>query len=91
MINVDVYRVAYKLKKAQVFAVSMRDLEYQAKKKAKPEIDLKNIIQKDYHDLLDLFIKKNSDIFLPYQKYNYKIILDKEQKHNHTPFYQILP
>lgn len=66
MISVDIYRVACKLKKAQVFAVSMRDLEYQAKKEAKPEINLKNIIQKEYYDLLDLFIKKNSDIFLPY-------------------------
>ena len=86
----NAYCISWKLKKAQVFAVFMRDLKYQAEKEAKPKTDLKNIVQNEYHYLFDVFFKKNSDILFLYQKYNYKIILEKKQKHSHTPFYKIL-
>lgn len=33
MIDGDAYHLAWRLKKAQVFAISMRDLEFQAEKK----------------------------------------------------------
>lgn len=33
MTNVDVYRAVFQLKRAQVFAVSMKNFEYQAEKK----------------------------------------------------------
>lgn len=33
IIDVDIYSLAWKLKKAQVFAVSIKNLEFQAKKK----------------------------------------------------------
>lgn len=61
MIGADTYRIACKLKKAQVFAVSIRDLKYQAEKEAKPKTDSKSIVQDKYHYLLDIFSKKNSD------------------------------
>ena len=44
IIDTDAYHVAYRLKKAQVFAVSMRDLEYQAEKKTRPETDLRTVV-----------------------------------------------
>lgn len=56
----------------------MKDLEYQAAKEAKSETDLKNVIPEEYHDLLDIFSKKNFDMLLFHQKYD-DIIRLKEQ------------
>lgn len=49
-------------------------------KKTRQEIDLKIFMLKKYYDLLDLFFKKNLNIFLFYQNNNYKIILKKRLK-----------
>ncbi len=67
----------------------MRDLEYQAEKEARPETDIKTIVPAEYHDLLDLFSKKNSGLLPLYQKYDYKIILKEKQKHAHAPLYKM--
>ena len=88
MIDADVYCVAYKLKRAQVFAVSMRDLEHQAQKEARPETHPKSIVPKEYHDLLDVFSKKNSDTLPPHQKYHHKIILEEKQKYGYALLYK---
>ena len=77
MIGADAYRTACKLKGAQVFAVSIRDLEYQAEKEAKPETNLRSIVPEEYHDLLDVFSKKDFDTLPPHQKYDHKIILEE--------------
>lgn len=53
----------------------MKNLEYQAEKDARPEINLENIILKEYHNFLNVFSKKNSDTFFFHQKFDYKIIL----------------
>lgn len=55
----------------------MKDLEYQAQKKARSETNLRNIISEKYQDFLDVFFKQNSDTLLSYQKYNHKIILEE--------------
>lgn len=52
----------------------MRDLEYQAKKKVRPETNPRSIITEKYYNFLDIFSKKNSDIFPFHQKYNHRII-----------------
>ena len=44
IIGADSYCAAYCIKKTQVFAVSIKDIQYQAKKKAKAETDLKSVI-----------------------------------------------
>ena len=91
MIGADAYRAACKLKGAQVFAVSMRDLEYQAEKEAKPETNPRSVVPEEYHDLLDIFSKKNSDTLPPHRKYDHKIILEKQQKPGYVPLYKISP
>lgn len=55
MINAGTYHKACKLKKVQVFAISMKNLEYQIYKEAKLETDLKSIVSKEYHNFLNLF------------------------------------
>ena len=58
------YCVACKLKRAWVFAISMRDLEYQAEKEAKPETNPRSIVPEEYHNLLDVFSKKDPNTLL---------------------------
>ena len=61
MIGIDAYCTAYKLKKAQVFAVSMKDLEYHAEKEVRPETNPRNIVLEEYHAFPDVFSKKDFD------------------------------
>ena len=91
MIGADAYRAACRLKRAQVFAVSMRDLEYQAEKEAKPETDPRTVVPAEYHNFLDVFSKKNSDTLPPHRKYDHKIILEEKQKHGYAPLYKMSP
>ncbi len=85
MIGANAYRAACRLKGAQVFAVSMRDLEYQAEKEARPETDPRNVVTKKYHDLLNVFSKKDSDTLPPHQKYVHKTTFKEKQKYGHAP------
>lgn len=43
MIDADIYCAVCFLKEAQIFSVSMREIKYQLKKKARAKIDLKNV------------------------------------------------
>lgn len=52
----NAYSLAYKLKKAEVFTILIRNLKFQAKKKAKPETDSKDIMVEKYYNLLDIFL-----------------------------------
>lgn len=90
MIGIDIYHVTCKLKGTYVFGVSMRDLKYQAEKKTKPEINPKSVISEEYHDFPNILFKKNSDTLPLYQKYDYKIVLEEQQKYNYSPIYKIL-
>ena len=90
MIDADAYRLACQLKRAQVFAILMKDLEFQAEKEARPETNLKTVVPKKYYDLLYVFSKKDSDTLPSHRKYDYKIILEKEQKHGYASLYKML-
>ena len=63
MIGADAYCVTCCLKRAQVFAVLIRDIQYQAEKEARAETDPKNVVPQEYHNFLNIFSKKNSDSF----------------------------
>lgn len=91
MIGANTYSAAYKSKKAQALAVSIRHLEYKIEKETRIKTDLRNIILEEYHNFLDIFSEKNFDTFLFYQKYDYNIILKKQQKHGHAPLYKMSP
>lgn len=59
-------------------------------KKARLETDYKYIILEKYHNLLDMFLKKDSDIFSSYQKYHHKSILKEKQNYNLAFLYKML-
>lgn len=63
MISTNIYYLACILKQTQIFALLIKNLEYQAEKKAKIEIDLKIIILEEFHNFFDLFLIKKFDIF----------------------------
>lgn len=69
----------------------MRNLEYQAKKETRPETNPKIVVLEKYHNLLNVFSKKNSDIFPSNWKYDHKIILEAEQKYSYFLLCKILP
>lgn len=73
-----------------MFIVSIKNLEYQAEKEARPKTYLKVIIPKKYYNFLDIFSKKNFNILFFYQKYDYKIILEEQQKHSNILLYKML-
>ena len=62
-----------KKQKADISAISMRDIEYQLNKATKPLTDPKTIVAEKYHDFLDVFSKNISDTLRPYGKYDHKI------------------
>ena len=66
-------------------------MEYQAEKKARAETNLKNIVSQKYHNFFNVFLKKNLDTFPPYQKYDHKIHLKKEEKLGHASLYKMFP
>ena len=66
MIGANAYCAAYCLKRAQVFAISIKNIQYQAKKKTRIETDLKSVVLKKYHNFFNIFLKKKSDTFFPY-------------------------
>ena len=61
IIGTDTYRAACRLKGAQVFAISMRNIQYQTEKEARAETNSKSVVLQEYHDFLDVFSKKDLD------------------------------
>ena len=68
-----------KKRKADIFTISMRDIEYQLNKTTKPPTDPKTVVPTKYHDLIDVFSKDVSDTLRPYGKYNHRIELLKDK------------
>ena len=56
----------------------------------KPKTDAKNIVPEEYHDLFDIFSKKDSETLPSHQKHDPIIILEEEQKYGHTSLYKML-
>lgn len=81
IICADAYCAACRWKRAQVFTIFMRNIPYQAEKKARTGTNWKSVVSRKIHDFFDVFSKKNSNTFIRYQNYDYKIQLRKEQKH----------
>ena len=65
--------------KAEIFAISMRDIEYQLNNGTKPSTDPKSVVPAEYHDFFDVFSKDISDTLRPYGKYDHKIELLKDK------------
>lgn len=58
MIDIDIYCLTCKLRKALVFVIFIRNLEYQAKKRLNQKTDPKCLIPKKYQDFINVCSKK---------------------------------
>ena len=65
--------------RAEIFAISMRNIKYQLNKTTKPPTDPKTVVPAEYHDFLDVFSKDISDTLRPYGKYDHRIELLKNK------------
>ena len=65
--------------RAEIFAISIRDIEYQLNKGTKLLTDPKTVVPEEYHDFFDVFSKDISDTLRPYGKYDHKIELLKDK------------
>lgn len=69
--------MACKLKRAQIFFLSIKNLKYQVVKEVRLGTNPKNNISEKYYIFLDVFSKKEFDMLPFYQKYHHKIILEE--------------
>ena len=75
MVGAAPFQYFTKQKGAEIFGISMRDLEYQLKKTEKPVTDPATVVPECYHEFLDVFSKEESDKVSPHSKYDHKIKL----------------
>lgn len=59
IISKNAYFIPCYLKIAQVFTILMRDKQYQTEKKVRVKTNLKSLIPQEYHNFLDVFLKKH--------------------------------
>ena len=62
-----------KQKDVEIFAISMKDIEYQLEKATKTPTDPKIMFPEEYHKFLDVFSKEASDTLSEHSKYDYRI------------------
>ena len=75
MVGAAPFQYLTKQKSVEIFAVSMRDLEYQLNKTEKLVTDPATVVPECYHKYLDVFLKKALDKVSPHSKYDHKIEL----------------
>lgn len=64
IIRANAYYIVYQLKKAQVFIIfTIKNLKYHTKKKSRIGINSKSIIPIKYYNFINIFFKKDLDIF----------------------------
>lgn len=74
MISAHAYYAACVLKRAQVFVISLQDIQYQAEKKPGVETDRKSVIAQEYPNFLDVFLKKTQPLSFHIKNMIFKFI-----------------
>ena len=73
--DVEIFTVSIRDIENELNAISMKDIEYQLNKMAKALTDPKTVVLEEYHEFLDVFLKKASNTLSPHSKYNHQICL----------------
>ena len=77
-----------KQKDVEIFAISMRDIEYQLEKATKTSTDPKIMVLEKYHKFLDIFSKEASDTLSEHSKYDHRIrFLEGYKDHDNSPLW----
>ena len=79
-----------KKQKAEIFAISMQDIEYQLNKGTKPPTNPKTVVSVEYHNFIDVFSKEASNTLSPHTKFDHKIKLLKDAGElGHSAFWEM--
>ena len=79
-----------KQKDIEIFAISMRDIEYQLKKAIKTPMDPKTVVSEKYHEFLDVFSKEASDTLSEHSKYDHKIRFMEDYKDHGNNLFRVM-
>jgi hypothetical protein len=78
------FNILSRQKNVKIFAVFMKNLKIQLKKQeSNTMIDSKSVMSFEYHDFLNVFFKKKTDILSSHKKHDHRIELEKEHESNH--------
>jgi hypothetical protein len=86
------FNILSRQKDVKIFAVFMKNLKIQLKKQESNKmIDSKSIMSSEYHDFLDVFVKKKTNILSSHRKHDHRIKLKKnhESEHEYASLYNL--
>ena len=92
MVGAAPYKLLTKQSGAEVFAVTLEDIEYQLAKdtRAKDPEHIKNLLPEEYHDLIDVFSKEAADELPPRRDCDHKIeLLEGHKGHGYSALYKM--
>ena len=84
-VNVVVYNFLLKQKNVKLFVIFFRNIDDQFQKNIDISIDLKIILSKNFHDLINVFSKLTSNELTSHKKHDHKIKI-KENQNSNTVF-----
>lgn len=77
-------------KDVEIFAVSLKDVEYEMAKRKKTVTNPKLVVPEEYHDFLDVFSKQDADRLPPHRKYDHKIeLMEGREAPSKAPLYRM--
>jgi hypothetical protein len=91
-ITVASFNILSRQNDVKIFVVFMKNLKIQLKKQKSNKVtDSKSIMSSEYHDFLDVFFKKKTDILSSHKKHDHRIKLKKshESKHEYASLYNL--
>jgi hypothetical protein len=84
------FNILSRQKNVEIFVVFMKDLDIQLKKQDNNKIiDSKSVISFEYHDFLNVFFKKKTNILFSHKKHDHKIEIETEKLHEYASFYNM--
>ncbi len=86
------FNILSRQKDVEIFAVFMKNLKIQLKKQERNVvIDSKSVILSEYHDFLNVFFKKKTDILSSHKKHDHRIelLFEKKEDHEYASVYNL--
>ncbi len=84
LIIIVLFNTLFRQKNVEIFVVFMKDLKIQLNKQENNTvIDFKLIVSSEYHDFLNVFFKKKTNILSLHKKHDHRIKLKKDKKFDH--------
>ncbi len=92
LIAIASFNILSRQKDVEIFVVFMKNLKIQFKEQDNNKIiDSKSVMSSKYHDFLNVFLKKKTNILSSHRKHDHRIKLEKdhELKHEYASLYNL--